>query len=86
MVEINIKRSYINAYVQDVVMKKIMIGTAVKNGYSKSCGCLAKDNHHKKHGMTGTLIYHKWKGMKQRCYNHNYDFYNAYGGRGIKGL
>ncbi|HAR7072747.1 TPA: AP2 domain-containing protein [Staphylococcus aureus] len=64
--------------------EKIMIGTAVKNGYSKSCGCLAKDNHHKKHGMTGTLIYHKWKGMKQRCYNHNYDFYNAYGGRGIK--
>lgn len=27
--------------------EKIMIGTAVKNGYSKSCGCLAKDNHHK---------------------------------------
>ena len=34
--------------------------------------------------MTGTLIYNKWKGMKQRCYNPNYDFYNAYGGRGIK--
>ena len=24
--------------------------------------------------MTGTLIYNKWKGMKQRCYNSNYDF------------
>ncbi|OFM07688.1 MULTISPECIES: AP2 domain-containing protein [unclassified Staphylococcus] len=64
--------------------EKIMIGTAVKNGYTKSCGCLTKDRHPKKHGMTGTLIYNKWKGMKQRCYNPNYDFYNAYGGRGIK--
>lgn len=64
--------------------KKIMIGTEVKNGYSKSCGCLNKVSHSKKHGMTGTLIYNKWKGMKQRCYNSNYDFYSAYGGRGIK--
>ena len=64
--------------------KKSMIGTEVKNGYSKSCGCLNKVSHSKKHGMTGTLIYNKWKGMKQRCYNSNYDFYSAYGGRGIK--
>lgn len=64
--------------------EKIMIGTEVKNGYSKSCGCLNKVSHSKKHGMTGTLIYNKWKGMKQRCYNSNYDFYSAYGGRGIK--
>ena len=64
--------------------EKIMIGTEVKNGYSKSCGCLNKVSHSKKHGMTGTLIYNKWKGMKQRCYNSNYDFYRAYGGRGIK--
>lgn len=64
--------------------EKVMIGTEVKNGYSKSCGCLTKDSQPKKHGMTGTLIYHKWKGMKQRCYNPNYDYYSAYGGRGIK--
>lgn len=64
--------------------EKIMIGTEVKNGYSKSCGCLQRDSHKSKHGMTGTLIYNKWKGMKQRCYNPNYDFYHAYGGRGIK--
>ena len=64
--------------------EKIMIGTEVKNRYSKSCGCLNKVSHSKKHGMTGTLIYNKWKGMKQRCYNSNYDFYSAYGGRGIK--
>lgn len=64
--------------------EKVMIGTEVKNGYSKSCGCLAKANHPVKHGMTGKLIYSKWKGMKQRCYNKNYKFYDAYGGRGIK--
>lgn len=64
--------------------EKVMIGTEVKNGYSKSCGCLNNDSHKSKHGMSGTLIYNKWKGMKQRCYNPNYDFYDSYGGRGIK--
>lgn len=64
--------------------EKVMIGTAVKTGRTKSCGCLVKENHSKKHGMAGTLIYKKWKGMKYRCYNPNYDFYSAYGGRGIK--
>ncbi|MEB6244675.1 AP2/ERF family transcription factor [Staphylococcus xylosus] len=64
--------------------KKVMIGTAVKNGYSKSCGCLVKDSHTKKHGMTGTLIYKKWKDMKKRCYNTKSQNYKYYGARGIK--
>lgn len=67
--------------------EKIMVGSAVKNGYSKSCGCLNREVTKKKnykHGMSKTLIYNKWKGMKARCYNENYEHYHAYGGRGIK--
>lgn len=78
------KKKLYKSYCTRCGNEKIMIGTEVKNGYSKSCGCLNKVSHSKKHGMTGTLIYNKWKGMKQRCYNSNYDFYSAYGGRGIK--
>lgn len=37
-----------------------------------------------KHGMCGTKVYQAWKGMKQRCYNKNYQHYERYGGRGIK--
>lgn len=63
--------------------EKVMIGTEVKNGYSKSCGCLAKQNKKIKHGMTGTTIYKKWKTIKARCYNPNASNYKWYGGRGI---
>ena len=29
-------------------------------------------------------LYHRWIGMKQRCYNTNSDCYKHYGKRGIK--
>ena len=29
-------------------------------------------------------LYREWCGMKKRCYNSKYEFYNRYGGRGIK--
>lgn len=63
--------------------EKIMIGTEVKNGYSKSCGCLTKQNLKRKHGMTGTPIYKKWKNIKGRCFNPNASNYKWYGERGI---
>ena len=63
--------------------EKIMIGTEVKNGYSKSCGCLTKQNLKRKHGMTGTPIYKKWKNIKRRCFNPNASNYKWYGERGI---
>ena len=56
----------------------------------KSCGCLEKENkknltaHTKTHGKTNTILYHKYRGMKERCYNKNYYRYDRYGGRGIK--
>ena len=62
---------------------KIMVGTEVKNGYSKSCGCLSKQSKNVKHGMAGTPIYKKWKTIKGRCFNPNSSNYKWYGGRGI---
>lgn len=56
----------------------------------QSCGCLEKENkenlgeHNRTHGMTKSILYHKYCGMKERCYNPNYSYYRRYGGRGIK--
>lgn len=36
-----------------------------------------------KHGLSNTRLYNVWKGMRQRCNNHNNKFFKDYGGRGI---
>lgn len=46
-----------------------------------SCGCI--NNHKVRHGMTGTKIHDRWRGMIQRCTNKNASNYHLYGGRGI---
>lgn len=51
----------------------------IKMKYVCSCGC----NHVKKHGMTGTRIYHIWKAMNQRCKNSNRKDFKNYGAMGI---
>lgn len=38
----------------------------------------------KQYGVSSTKIYHKWAGMKERCYNKNAPQYKNYGGRGIR--
>lgn len=58
------------------------------NGKTKSCGCYEKENLRRisarnKHGMTDTILYHKWCGIKYRCFNPNSEHYDRYGGRGI---
>jgi hypothetical protein len=54
-------------------------GQALRQGVTKSCGCLQKDLR-TKHGMKGTREYNTWISMKQRCS----DPHNAnYGGREI---
>lgn len=58
-------------------------------GLVRSCGCLEKENQIElkrmstKHGMTDTILYEKWCGMKYRCFNPGYKCYERYGGRGI---
>lgn len=40
-------------------------------------------NQHRKHGYTGTRLYHTFKKMKERCYNPSSDNYKYYGALGI---
>lgn len=51
----------------------------------RSCGCLQVDSHTTYiHGDEGTILYHKWKGMKERCNNPNAQPYQYYGGKGVR--
>ena len=61
-------------------------GWKVRNGKTKSCGCLSRELFIKratKHGMSESRIYHTHRGMLARCYNKNSVEYHNYGGRGI---
>ncbi len=69
----------------------IVRSLALRNGDTKSCGCLkvkqAKETLKTikpKHGLRYTRVYGIWKDMKQRCYNLKAANYERYGGRGIK--
>jgi hypothetical protein len=53
-----------------------------KKGNVKSCGCLFREKIYK-HGQHGTRLYRIWKGMKDRCFRKNNEYYKNYGGRGI---
>lgn len=58
----------------------------LKQGISKSCGCLARSNtvnRETTHGQSKTRLYKIWKGMRKRCNNPNDTVYEFYGGRGI---
>lgn len=63
--------------------------TACQFFKNKSCGCMEQENKKKlgsftvKHGMTDTRLYYCWGGMKDRCSNPHYKYYDRYGGRGI---
>jgi hypothetical protein len=59
----------------------------LRNGQSKSCGCLQAENLVKrltKHGRSRDPIYSVWRQMIQRCNNNKNTAYPKYGGRGIK--
>ena len=47
-----------------------------------SCGCVSKYKN-KTHGMSKSVEYKTWLGIKERCYNINSTSYSEYGGRGI---
>lgn len=62
--------------------------TYLKNGHTKSCGCIRSDrmkysNPRTTHGLRGHRLNSIWRGMKTRCYNKNSLEYSNYGGRGI---
>lgn len=55
---------------------------ALRNGNTRSCGCL-RYTANKTHGGTYTSLYGTWQNMKNRCTNKDADDYKWYGGRGI---
>lgn len=64
---------------------------SLKNGATKSCGCIHREGliaRNTKHGDTisgkkSFRLYHVWANMKNRCHNPNNVSYKNYGGRGI---
>jgi hypothetical protein len=64
-------------------VKRTVVAANLKNGRSKSCGCLKLDIV-TKHGQHLTAEYKAWLGMRSRCSNKNIKGYKDYGGRGIK--
>lgn len=70
--------------------RKVAAGS-LKNGISKSCGCLSRDLASKrlyKHGCAihgnYTSEFNAWMRMRNRIVNPNNNRYHRYGGRGIK--
>lgn len=58
----------------------------LRNGRSRSCGCLNKEvaaRTRTTHGETESRLYRIWRNMKSRCENPNTKSYKDYGGRGI---
>lgn len=67
--------------------KGIVQSGALKNGSSRSCGCLLSEKMKKRattHGKYGTPLYMVYIGAKGRCTNPKNKAYANYGGRGIK--
>ncbi len=66
-------------------IKQVLSGN-LKNGSSKSCGCLRREQK-RKYGVEAfgdTPVYHAWHDMLRRCTNPKHKTWKDYGGRGIK--
>ncbi len=69
------------------VVRKVA-ADALRNGTSRSCGCLKSEVVHGKitHGMSYTPEWKTYHSAKKRCNNPNDSRFESYGGRGIKFL
>lgn len=91
-----IKRAENNKYNQvrwlckcDCGNEKIVLANNLRNGQTKSCGCLKKEQDHIniahiKHNKSNTRLYNIWKHMKHRCNNPNNKKHKFYYDKGIK--
>lgn len=63
-------------------------GRSLRDGTSKSCGCLRNDNakagkYNSARAVTHERLYGVWSGIRSRCLNPHDRAYERYGGRGI---
>jgi len=67
-----------------------VLGTGLRRGSSRSCGCWTEDRKAKyrkavmTHGMSRTPTYATWYTMHRRCSEAKFKDFPFYGGRGIK--
>ncbi len=65
---------------------KIIEGSSMKSGNTKSCGCYHKERVSEvktTHGITEHPLYQRCQNMIGRCHNQKHTEYQKYGGRGI---
>lgn len=60
---------------------KLVSATHLRQGATKSCGC---HTFAEIHGCVGHELYATWNMMMNRCYNTKHDYFDRYGGRGIR--
>lgn len=71
----------------DCGVKVVVCGSDLRNGHTKSCGCLQQERareNNTTHGFCGIKEYKTWWNMRLRCTDENNISYQYYGGRGIK--
>jgi hypothetical protein len=71
----------------DCGVSKFINSANLRNGSTKSCGCIRKvasSLRAKTHGKYGSPEYESWQSMRTRCNNSKATNYHGYGGRGIK--
>ena len=76
-------RYYWNCLCDCGTEKEILVNS-LRSGATRSCGCLCKERHIKKHGMSTTRLFWVWHGMMERCSNKKSLSYKHYGGKGIQ--
>ncbi len=71
--------------------EQIVFRTALRNGHSRSCGCLKNETtckrstrHNHAHRRKASPTYRTWCDMHKRCTNPRSKNYSDYGGRGIR--
>ena len=64
--------------------EKIIKGTSIRAGITKSCGCYNRDIITKNDPKYKTKLYSVYHSIKERCNNSKDKAFHNYGGRGIK--
>lgn len=68
----------------------VVYGRSLRTGNSRSCGCARRETcaaimreRHTTHGLSSSVEFRIWTGIKTRCFNDRSREYRNYGGRGI---